>query len=316
MRTTSRKLPLTGLVALAATSTLLLAACTDASQTGTDGSASGSGDETSAAPSFDPSTIEVDDAAAALLPEDVASAGTLVVGSNTEYAPAEFIDADGKTPIGFDIDVIKAVGATLGLDVEVQSADFPAIIPALGTKYDAGISSFTITEERMQEANMIAFLNAGSAYAVASGNPDDIDPESLCGVTVAVQTGTIQDEDIAVQSQACTDAGEEKIDILQYDSQSDATTNVAGGKAQVLYADSPVIGYAVEQTGGQLEQLGDVFDSAPQGVVVAKDDTELAAAIQAALQSLMDSGQLEEILGAWGSGDAALETAELNPSVG
>ncbi len=167
----------------------------------------------------------------------------------------------------------------------------------LGTKYDAGISSFTITEERMQEANMIAFLNAGSAYAVASGNPDDIDPESLCGVTVAVQTGTVQDEDIAVQSQACTDAGEEKIDILQYDSQSDATTNVAGGKAQVLYADSPVIGYAVEQTGGQLEQLGDVFDSAPQGVVVAKDDTELAAAIQAALQSLMDSGQLEEILG-------------------
>ncbi|MDF2806163.1 MAG: transporter substrate-binding protein, partial [Cellulosimicrobium sp.] len=114
----------------------------------------------------------------------------------------------------------------------------------------------------------------------------------------------------------CTDAGEEKIDILQYESQSDATTNVAGGKAQVLYADSPVIGYAVEQTGGQLEQLGDVFDSAPQGVVVAKDDTELAAAIQAALQSLMDSGQLEEILGAWGSGDAALDTAELNPSVG
>lgn len=315
MRTTPRKLPLTGLVALAATSALLLTACTDASQTGTGDSTSGS-DETSAAPSFDPATIEVDDAAAALLPEDVASAGTLVVGSNTEYAPAEFIDADGTTPIGFDIDVIKAVGATLGLEVEVQSADFPAIIPALGTKYDAGISSFTITEERMQEANMISFLNAGSAYAVASGNPDDVDPESLCGLTVAVQTGTIQDEDIAVQSQECTDAGEEKIDILQYESQSDATTNVAGGKAQVLYADSPVIGYAVEQTGGQLEQLGDVFDSAPQGVVVAKDDTELAAAIQAALQSLMDSGQLEEILGAWGSGDAALDTAELNPSVG
>ena len=315
MRTTPRKLPLTGLVALAATSALLLTACTDASQTGTDDSTAGS-DETSSAPAIDPSTIEVDDAAAALLPEDVASAGTLVVGSNTEYAPAEFIDADGTTPIGFDIDVIKAVGATLGLEVEVQSADFPAIIPALGTKYDAGISSFTITEERMQEANMISFLNAGSAYAVASGNPDDVDPESLCGLTVAVQTGTIQDEDIAVQSQECTDAGEEKIDILQYESQSDATTNVAGGKAQVLYADSPVIGYAVEQTGGQLEQLGDVFDSAPQGVVVAKDDTELAAAIQAALQSLMDSGQLVEVLGAWGSGDAALDTAELNPSVG
>src|SRR5690606_27009970 len=174
----------------------------------------------------------------------------------------------------------------------------------------------TITAERMEQANMIAFLNAGSAYAVAAGNPDDVDPANLCGVTVAVQTGTIQDEDIAVQSQACTDAGEEKIDILQYDSQPAAPTNGAGGRAQALYAASPVIGYAVEQTGGQLEQLGDVFDSAPQGVVVAKEDTELAEAIQAALQSLMDSGQRAEILGAWGSGDAALDTAELNPSVG
>ncbi|MBD5784951.1 ABC transporter substrate-binding protein [Cellulosimicrobium terreum] len=315
MRTTPRKLPLTGLVALAATSALLLTACTDASQTGTDGSSAGSDEETSAAP-FDPSTIEVDDAAAALLPEDVASAGVLTVGSNTEYAPAEFVDEDGETPIGFDIDTIKAVGARLGLDVEVQSADFPAIIPALGTKYDAGISSFTITEERMEQSNMISFLNAGSAYAVASGNPDDVDPASMCGLTVAVQTGTIQDEDIAVQSDECEAAGEEAVDILQYKSQADATTNLAGGKAQVMYADSPVIGYAVEQTGGTIEQLGDIFDSAPQGIVVAKDDTELAAAIQAALQSLMDDGTLAEVLGGWGSADAAIDTAEINPSLG
>ena len=316
MRTTSRKLPLTGLVALTATSALLLTACTDASQTGTDGSTAGSDGETTSAPSFDPSTVEVDEAAAALLPEDVASAGVLTVGSNTEYAPAEFIGDDGQTPVGFDIDTIKAVGATLGLEVEIQSADFPAIIPALGSKYDAGISSFTITEERMQESNMISFLNAGSAYAVAQGNPDGIDPSSMCGVTVAVQTGTTQDEDIAAQSAECEAAGEEPVDILQYKSQADATTNLAGGKAQVMYADSPVVGYAIEQTGGQVEQLGDVFDAAPQGIVVAKDDTELAAAIQAALQTLMDDGTLEEILGAWGSGDAALDTAEINPSVG
>lgn len=316
MRTTPRKLPLAGLVALTATSALVLSACTDASQQSGSEETGGSEETSSSTPSFDPSTVEVNEEAAALLPEDVASAGTLTVGSNTEYAPAEFIAEDGRTPVGFDIDVIHAVGATLGLDVEVQSADFPAIIPALGTKYDAGISSFTITEERMQEANMISFLNAGSAYAVASGNPDDVDPESLCGLTVAVQTGTIQDEDIAVQNDECEAAGEEAIEILQYESQSDATTNLVGGKAQVMYADSPVVGYAVEQTGGQIEQLGDVFDSAPQGVVVAKDDTELAAAIQAALQSLMDDGTLAEVLGAWGSEDAALDTAEINPSVG
>ncbi|MFC8922065.1 ABC transporter substrate-binding protein [Cellulosimicrobium sp. NPDC057127] len=316
MRPTQRKLPLAGLVALTATSALVLSACTDASQQSGSEETGGSEETSSAAPTFDPSSVEVNEEAAALLPEDVASAGTLTVGSNTEYAPAEFVAEDGRTPVGFDIDTIHAVGAALGLDVEVQSADFPAIIPALGTKYDAGISSFTITEERMEQANMIAFLNAGSAYAVASGNPDDVDPENLCGLTVAVQTGTIQDEDIAVQSTECEAAGEEPIEILQYESQADATTNLVGGKAQVMYADSPVVGYAVEQTGGQIEQLGEVFDSAPQGIVVAKDDTELAEAIRAAMQGLMDDGTLAEVLGAWGSEDAALDTAEINPSVG
>ena len=80
-------------------------------------------------------------------------------------------------------------------------------------------------------------------------------------------------------------------------------------------ADSPIIAYAIAQTNGQLEQLGDVFSSAPQGIVVSKDDTALTTAIQKAVQKLIDDGTYGKILAAWGNQAGAVKTAELNPTV-
>ena len=107
--------------------------------------------------------------------------------------------------------------------------------------------------------------------------------------------------------------GDEAIEVLSYARQSDATTNVVGGKAVAFYADSTVAGYAASLTNGQLEITGGIRDAAEQGIVVNKDDMELAKAVQAATQSLMDDGTWGKILDAWGVEDAALTTAELNP---
>lgn len=102
---------------------------------------------------------------------------------------------------------------------------------------------------------------------------------------------------------------------MPLDLQTDVSTKVIGGQYDATLADSTVIGYTVELAGGKLEQVGDVIESAPQGIAIAKDDTELADAVQAGLQYLMDNGYLTKILGAYGAEDSALTTAELNPSV-
>lgn len=308
-----RRLPALTATAALAVATLALTACTDASQQPSGGS-TGASDEASAAASFDPSTVEVDEEIAALLPKEIADKGTLAVGSNTEYAPAEFIDADGKTPVGFDIDTIGAVAAVLGLDAEIESAQFDGIIPAIGTKYDVGISSFTITDERTAEANMISYAVAGSQYGVAAGNPEDFDPENLCGATIGVQTATIQDEELTEATKDCEDDGEEPIDVVRYDSQADVTTNLVGGKLQAMYADSPITAYAAEQTGGEVESIGEIIDAAPYGIVVSQDDDALTEAVQAAVQKLIDDGTLADIFAAWGSSDPVVDEAELNPA--
>lgn len=306
-----RRLPaFTAATALTAAA-LVLTACTDASQQTAGGATN---DEASAEASFDPSAIEADAELAAMLPKEIADKGTLSVGSDTAYAPAEFIDVDGETPVGFDIDTINAVAAVLGLEADVQTAAFDGIIPAIGSKYDVGISAFTITDERTAEANMISYAVAGSQFGVAADNPEGFDPENLCGSTIGVQTSTIQDEELTEAAKDCEDEGEEPIDVVRYESQADVTTNLVGGKLQAMYADSPITAYAVEQTSGEVETIGEINDAAPYGIVVAQDDEELTEAVQAALQKLIDDGTLEEIFAGWGSEGVVVDEAELNPA--
>lgn len=264
---------------------------------------------------FDVSTIEKDDAIAALLPEAIASAGTLVIGADLSYAPAEYLDEDGTTPIGYDVDLAGAIAAVLGVEADVQAADFTAIIPAIGSKYDVGISSFTITGERMDQVNMVQYFQAGESFATQAGNPGDVDAADICGRIVGVQTGTWEDELLTEVIAQCEEDGKEAPEPLRYESQADVTTALVGGKADLMWADSPVIAYAITQSAGKLEALGDVRQVSPQGIVVSKDDAALTEAIQKAVQKLIDDGVYLEILEAWGNADGAVTEAVVNPDV-
>lgn len=295
------------IAALGIIAALALAACGEADSPETDPGAQPTD------LSFDVSGVEKVDDIAALLPADVAEKGTLIIGASTDYAPAEFRAEDLDTAIGYDVDLTKALGNVLGLEASVEDGEFASLLPGIGTRYDAGISSFTITEERLASYNMISYIMVGSSYAVPTGNPDGFDPDAVCGQAIAVQTGTYQADELEVFSQDCVDAGEEEIEIVSYARQSDATTNVVGGRAAAFYADSTVASYAARLTGDQLEVVGGIRDAAPQGIVTRQQDDELTAALQAAMQHLMDEGVWDEILDSWGVEDAALTTAELNP---
>lgn len=283
--------------------------------TGCSGSGQSSSDPT-ASTSYDISSLEKVDEIAAMLPADVAAEGKLVIGAAIDYAPAEFRDEDLTTAIGYDVDLGKALGRVLGVETEVSDAEFASLLPGMGTTYDIGISSFTITAERTASYNMISYITVGSSFAVQSGNPQGFDPAELCGTTIGVQTGTWQDEDIAAKNEECLAQGKEGIEIMRMPAQSDVTTNVIGGRMDAMYADSTVADYSVSLTNGQMEVIGGVLDAAPQGIVVPQDDPELTAAIQAAMQHLMDEGVWGEILASWGvNKEAALAKAELNPAV-
>lgn len=112
----------------------------------------------------------------------------------------------------------------------------------------------------------------------------------------------------------CKADGKQEINVLSSKLQTDVTTNVTTGKASAFYADTPVAGYAIAQTDGQLEKLGEDVGVTKQGVVIKKGDKQMDEAVQKAMQKLMDDGTYEAILEEWGAKDGAIEVAEINPT--
>ena len=106
-----------GLLGLVLAVALVAAGCGEKSDTG-----GGSTGTTAAAPA-------VDEALAAKVPAEVKSDGKIVIGTDPTYAPNEFLETDGKTVTGFDVELFNAVAAKLGLKTEWQPAKFDAIIP-------------------------------------------------------------------------------------------------------------------------------------------------------------------------------------------
>ena len=294
-------------IAAAALSVAMLfsaAACGTSDKAGDSGSDKGGSSKSVTITSYDVSSVKKDDAIAALLPESVTKDGKLTIGTNPSYAPAEFLDADGKTQIGYDMDLARAMGNIFGLETEIVSSNFDTIIPAIGSKYDLGIAAFTITKERMESVDFVSYFTAGMGYAVATGNPKNVDENDLCGLNVAVETG-----------KQCKADGKKDITIQSSKQQTDATTAVVTGKADVFFADSPVVVYAIAQTDGQLEQLGKDFDEVPNAIAIKKGDSQTTEAVQKAMQKLMDDGTYTKILQHWGVESGALDKAEINPAV-
>ena len=303
------------LIVLAAAAALPLTACADPTSSGSSTSGSDSSTAAATTASYDVSKIPTVDEIAALVPDDVKERGTLRNGASADYAPAEFLGDDSQTPQGYDVDINKALAKVMGLNEGTTNhAEFPTIIPALGTKFDVGISSFTITSEREEHANLVSYVQVGSAYGVAAGNPKNFDPANPCGKTIGVQTGTAQEDYATELSDKCVADGKDKITIMPHDLQTDIATKVIGGQYDATFADSTVIGYTANLSSGKIEQVGDVVESAPQGVAVSKNDEQLTQAVQKAMQYLMDNGYLKDILTTYGAQDAALTTAELNPA--
>lgn len=258
-------------------------------------------------------SVPKDDAIADSLPAALKQKGTFTVGTSADFAPLEFIGNDGKTIEGAEIDMAKAVGDLFGLTTQFTNASFDSLVASVGTKYDAGFSSFDVKPERLEHTNMVTLYTSGTKYSVLKDNPRDIDPSDICGDSVAVLTGSVYEEMANDKNDECKHNGKKGVTIQSYKNSADVATAVAGGKADLWFSDSPVVDYAEKQSKGRVQPIGKVVDSTPKAAIVAKNDTQLADAIHAAIQKLIDDGTMKKILTKWGTEDSFISESQLNP---
>lgn len=303
--------------ALALTAVTALSACgSDTLDVGESNAVSGGGAAATAAAQAAVDKITPDPKLKAMLPAKVQSSGVINVGAEAAYAPMEFVGSDGSSIIGVDVDLFGAIAKKMGVKAQFQQTEFAAIIMGVtGGKYDAGVSSFTINKDREKQVLMTSYFKAGTLWAVQKGNPKKVDLNNVCGLSIGVQKGTVQVDDLTARSKKCTQAGKPAINQVVEAGQSKVTADLVSGKVVAFAADSPVTAYAVTLQGDFIERLGDMYASAPYGTVVRKSEPQFAQVIGQALDALKKDGTYAAILKKWNVDDGAIDTFEVNPEV-
>jgi ABC-type amino acid transport substrate-binding protein/predicted Ser/Thr protein kinase len=254
-----------------------------------------------------------DPAIAATVPKDIRATGRLVIGVNVPYAPNEFKNSDGQI-VGFDVDVMNAMAKTLGLAPDYRETAFESIIPSVqGGQFNVGMSSLTDTAERQSTVDFVTYFQAGTLWAQRPGKP--VDPDAACGRRVGVVTASIQEtKELPTRSDACVAAGLAPVDTVVYQRQDDLTHALIAGEVDAMTADSPVTGFAIKLSAGELEPAGAVFDSAPYGWPVAKG-SPLAQSLRKALEHLMQSGEYRTIATMWGVDKGMIDKPAINGAI-
>lgn len=262
-------------------------------------------------------SVKPDPALADLLPPEIRERRTLLVGAQMQQPPEDFYAADGRTPIGFEVDLMRAIAGRLGLAVEYRVMAFDALIPSLRSgRADVIMSAMNDTKTRQKTINFVDYFNAGITMLAQKGNPERIaGPDSLCGKSVSVQSGTTQQSFAEEQNAKCQAQGKAPVSVVVSSSTGAQEQALRTGRFAVILDDTPTAVYTAQVAGGG--RLFEAIDhppinGAPYGIGIGKDNETLTAAIQKTLQSLIDDGTYGKILGAWNMGVGAVPKATVN----
>jgi polar amino acid transport system substrate-binding protein len=219
---------------------------------------------------------------------------TIVVATDSTWPPMEFVN-EQKQIVGYDIDLMNAVAEAAGFSVQYKSVAWDGIFAGVAAdKYDAIISSVTITDERKKEMDFSdPYINAGQILVVKSDSKGVEKLADLAGKSVGVQIGTTGAFEV------------EKVKSVTgktYDEIGLAFEDLFNGRIQAVVCDTPVAAqYALQNDKykGALKIVGTSFTEEYYGIVVKKGNKALLDLINAGLKKVKDSGKVAEIDKKW-----------------
>jgi lysine-arginine-ornithine-binding protein len=218
-------------------------------------------------------------------------------GVDASYAPFESKAPNGQL-VGFDIDLGNEICARMKAKCVWVENDFDGMIPALkAKKFDGVLSSMSINEARLKEINFSAKLfNTPTRMVAKSGSGLQPTAASLKGKRVGVEQGTIQE---AYAKAHWAPGG---VEVVPYQNQSLVLADLASGRLDAslqdaIQADEGFLkkpeGKGFAFAGGNLNDPKTLGTGA--GIGLRKEDTDLKAAIDKAIASILKDGTYKKI---------------------
>lgn len=225
----------------------------------------------------------------------IKAAGKIVVGTSADYPPYESIDADGNF-VGFDMDLIRAIGEKLGVEVEIQDMPFDSLIASVQEgKIDAVIAAMQATAERDEQVDFtIPYRMTRDAFAAAPGSGLVIEkPEDAAGKSIGAQTGTVQEGWI---QRNLVETGLTPADmVFSYERADQAALDVANGRIQLLLMDAEPAMELAQQTGLEILLITELTAEGGKSIAIPDGATDLKAELDRIIQELLDDGTIQRI---------------------
>ena len=212
----------------------------------------------------------------------------LYVGTNAEFVPFEY--REGDNIVGFDVDLINEIAKIIGKDIEFVDMAFDGLLPALqAKKIDVIIAGMTATEERKQFVNFSEpYYESKQTILVHSNNEDIYGFKSLQGKNVGVVLGYTGDLIVSEMS---------NVNVQRYGATSEAIIALKSQKVDAVVLDSePAKQYFDQNNDLKLVISLDEVSSEEYAIAMRKEDTELLAQVNEALQTIKDNGTYDALI--------------------
>ena len=229
-----------------------------------------------------------------LVASPVLGADKIRIATEGAYSPFNYVNPKGELE-GFDVDIAKALCEAMKADCSLATQDWDGMIPALqARKFDVIVASMAITEKRKQA---IAFTNpyyySVASYVVRkdSNFPDQVD--ALIGKNIGVQRATIHEETIK-------EMYADKVTIKTYDTNENCILDLQNKRLDAMIASRPLMGYFITNhpEAGFTFLLG-MYNPVAAGIGIRKEDTELLAKFNKALDTIINNGTYVQISNKW-----------------
>ena len=218
----------------------------------------------------------------------------IVVATDATWPPMEMVD-EQKQIVGFDIDLLTAAAKEGGFAVEFKNTAWDGIFAGLEAgKYDAVISSVTITDERKKSMDFSdPYINAGQVIVVKTEAKGVEKLADLKGKTVGAQIGTTGAFEIEKNKE---------LKFKSYDEIGLAVEDLVNGRLDAIVADNPTAASYVLQNANyktKLKIVGVPFTDEYYGIAVKKGNAKILSAINAGLKKVKDAGLNKQLEAKW-----------------
>ncbi|AFT90459.1 polar amino acid transport system substrate-binding protein (plasmid) [Paraburkholderia phenoliruptrix BR3459a] len=256
----------------------------------------------------------------AMLPENIRASGVLKLATDAHYPPCESFADDNKTLVGWEPDFWNAIGQVLGVKVEAESINFSSLIPGVASKrYDLAMECLTDTKEREKQVTFVDVMHARTAaYTMDQNRKITNDPLSLCGQKVGTQQATTFSASVdKVVNPYCTGNGRSPVENAVFPAADDTLLALYSGRVDFVLNTAMAVGELKKKAPKPIRVVD--IPGMPTnfiGIIVPKENTQLADALLAATKALHEQGIYDQIVRKWSLEQLKLDDPGINLAPG